>query len=228
MDVDTRISARNPRTTATSASTMTGTSIGASRWMIQPLARNTTSSTIPAPGSALHIVHISASRARTPGARSACSKSAAVVIISVRNGRWVNRKPVHTVTLAPNRTAEMSSTATRPPASKFNGIITAAAMAHGSSRIADWRLVIFTPLAAHDRRGTNGYGHRSDDHDGHRRNQVLHAQHGLCADDGLTADRDDDRDDFDGRQEIGEYETCAVSDAQVARPHGAMVSVAGR
>ena len=74
--------------------------------MIQPLARNTTSTTIPAPGSAVHIVHIRISRARTPGARSACSKSTVAATISERNARWVNRKPVHTVAVAPNMTAE--------------------------------------------------------------------------------------------------------------------------
>jgi hypothetical protein len=83
--------------------------------MIQLLARNSTSTTIPAPGSAVHTVHIRISRARTPGARSACSKSVVTAIISERNGRWVNRKPVHTVAVAPNSTAEMSNVATRMP-----------------------------------------------------------------------------------------------------------------
>jgi hypothetical protein len=143
IDEDTRIIARSPRTTATSASTNTGVSMGASAWTIQPLARNSTSTTIPAPGSAEHIVHIRISRARTPGARSACSKSTVAATINARSTRCVKRKPVHTVAVAPNKAAETSSIVTRTPPPMFSGINTTAATAHGVSRIADWRLVIF-------------------------------------------------------------------------------------
>jgi len=143
IDEATRIIARDPRTTATSASTNTGVSMGAFDGMIQPFARNITSTTIPAPGSAEHIAHIIISRARTPGALSACSTSTVAATINLRRGRCVNRKPVHTVEVAPNRIDETSSIATRPPPSMFNGIITTAAMAHGVNKIADWRLVIF-------------------------------------------------------------------------------------
>jgi hypothetical protein len=143
MEDDTRIIARNPSTTATSASTKMGTSIGALSWMIQPLARNITSATIPAPGSAVHIVHIRISRARTPGALSAWSKSTVAATINARRARCVNRKPVHTVAVAPNMIAEAISISTRTPPSMFDGTITTVVMTHGVSRIADWRLVIF-------------------------------------------------------------------------------------
>ena len=146
IDPDTNIIARNPRTTATSARTITGTSIGARSEMIQPLARIRTSTTMPAPGSAEHIAHIRMSRARTPGALSASSKSNVAAIIRERKARWVTRKPVHTVAVAPNNIVEVSNTATRPPLSTFSGSITAAATTHGVSRITDWRRVMFRGL----------------------------------------------------------------------------------
>ena len=129
------------------------------------------------------------------------------------------------------------------PPPKFNGIITTAATAHGASRMADCRLVMFGAFRCEsgsflagppvkrasdqcDAAHPNGDG--SDDDNRHRRDQILPAQDGLRLDDRLTAHRYDDRDDLSGRKEIGERKACRVSNEQAAWPHGAIVSVAGR
>ena len=65
---------------------------------------------MPAPGSAEHIAHIRMQPGtHTRRAISAGSKSNVAAIIRERKARWVNRKPVHTVAVAPNNIAEVSN-----------------------------------------------------------------------------------------------------------------------
>ncbi len=50
--------------------------------------------------------------------------------------RRVNKKPVHTVAMAPKRIAEAITTWISAPAPRFNGITTAAVSTHGANVIA--------------------------------------------------------------------------------------------
>ncbi|MGB2919121.1 MAG: hypothetical protein WA944_09415 [Mycobacterium sp.] len=54
----------------------------------------------------------------------------------------MNRNPVHTVAMAPNRMAEARTMSPVGPASMLSGTRTAAARPHGASVIADCRRII--------------------------------------------------------------------------------------
>ncbi len=149
IEIDTRIIARSPRTTATSASTSRASSIGVDLWMIQPLVRMISSDAIAMPGSAVHTAHMISSLARTPGAviGDIWLKSPVTPANSGRRVRNVNRNPVHTVAMAPNRMAEATTTCTSGPSVRFSGIITAALSTHGATVIADCRRSVLSAVS---------------------------------------------------------------------------------
>ena len=143
--MDTRIIARSPSTTATSASTSRANSTGVFFEMIQPLDRMTSRQAIAMPGSAVQTAHMIRSLARTPGAVLGVIslKSLVTPASSGRRVRSVKRKPVHIVAMAPNRRAEKTTTCTSAGAPMFNGTITAAPRIHGATVIADCRRRVF-------------------------------------------------------------------------------------
>ena len=143
IDIEVRISARSPSTTATNASTSSASSMAAVSSSSQPLARITSSVAMARPGSPVQTVHISISRARTPGAMiRGTVESGAMPASTGRRVRSVNRNPVHTVATAPNSIAEPITASARLPAARFIGISTPAATSQGASVAADCRPII--------------------------------------------------------------------------------------